>query len=238
MFRRPIGDRFYLWSVDTEADICVLSSHGCYLPWKGEFTVPDGMEILFYCMEGKAINSGRTSIRDLVASKGSRAVEVLEAGAVCKNYSISKYQGYNRYPIAVAFGVLVKPFLLYRLHHEMNQISPRNGRDIKDVALRALSNSLETYQTLEEDMLQLQSLLGMQASGSRVRCDGLEPMDSIPDIITVRHRVGRIATDLGSLINAIQRERPQYKKLCFFSCREHLLDLLPSCRRSNQVAPD
>lgn len=83
----PIGSDLYLWHGDERSDYLLITAHGLHIP-TSTFRVPADTVLHFYAPRRQFL---RMTIADFTL--GSTVEEVVGAGAVSRNYLLSKYQG-------------------------------------------------------------------------------------------------------------------------------------------------
>jgi len=87
-----LGSYFYLFKSTTNSVDCLISAHGGYVSETRSFTVPAGVNLVFYGEHGAALLDPRIYEFAKKMSK-AKPVEVFTGGQTCRNYLLSKYQG-------------------------------------------------------------------------------------------------------------------------------------------------
>lgn len=86
------GRYCYLFKSKTNSSDCMISAHGGFVAENRSFTVPQGVEVIFYGTHGAALQDPNISSFAPNLSKAI-PVEVAPGGQSCRNYLLSKYQG-------------------------------------------------------------------------------------------------------------------------------------------------
>ncbi len=90
--RTSVGDKLYLFKSTENATDCLISAHGGYYKQNRSFTVPNGVQLLFYGEHKKVLADPGLKMMHQV--KGLEVVDTFAGGSKdCPDYILSKYQG-------------------------------------------------------------------------------------------------------------------------------------------------
>lgn len=85
----PIGSKLYIFKSKSNSTDALISAHGGYYKGNKSFTVPHGVEIIFYGIHGNVLSDPGVKLSDMKA----KVVEAIGGGKQCIDYELSKYQG-------------------------------------------------------------------------------------------------------------------------------------------------
>ncbi|PVZ65436.1 putative adhesin [Pelagibaculum spongiae] len=112
--KTDLGKNFYLWQGQKQSDEFVISSHGSQSLTQQHFIVPDNIEISFYVPDRHSLLSDINTLSELTSLKEGKRLtpyETFKPGSECRNYGLSKFQGYHGSSFGDLFGAVAKPFI-------------------------------------------------------------------------------------------------------------------------------
>jgi hypothetical protein len=87
-----IGSKLYLFKSKSNSTDCLISAHGGYYKSTNTFTVPEGVELVFYGAHGNTLGNPGIKLMDYEGVP-LQVIPNEQDGSECMNYALSKFQG-------------------------------------------------------------------------------------------------------------------------------------------------